>query len=127
MPNDQEDNLINQKVGARVLENQKHRVVVADDGLEAVQALEHQRFDLVLMDIQMPKMDGLEATRFIRKQEQKTGGHMPIVAMTANAVKGDRERCLRTGMDDYISKPLKPGQLNEVLERVGTGYFFVKK
>ena len=122
-----EDNIINQKVGIRVLENQKHRVVVVNNGLEAVQALEHQHYDLVLMDIQMPEMDGFEATRFIRKQELETGTHIPIVAMTAHAVKGDRERCLEAGMDDYVSKPLNPSQLNEVLERVGTGYFFAKK
>jgi two-component system sensor histidine kinase/response regulator len=113
-----EDNIINQKVGIRVLQNQNHRVVVANNGLEAVQALEHQHFDIVLMDIQMPEMDGFEATRFIRKQEQKTGAHIPIVAMTAHAVKGDRERCLQAGMDEYVSKPLKPSQLNAVMERV---------
>ncbi len=113
-----EDNLINQKVGCRLLENQGHRVVVAGTGEEALQTLEKRRFDLVLMDVQMPEMDGFEATGFIREKEKDTGRHIPIIAMTAHAVKGDRERCLRAGMDDYVSKPLQPGQLLDTIDKI---------
>jgi CheY-like chemotaxis protein len=112
-----EDNLINQKVGCRLLEKQGHRVVVANNGKEALQILEKQSFDLVLMDVQMPEMDGLKTTGFIRKKEKKLGGHIPIIAMTAHAVKGDRERCLKAGMDDYVSKPLQPEKMLETIDK----------
>ena len=113
-----EDNVINQKVGMRVLENQGHRVVLAKNGKEAIDILEDQNFDLVFMDIQMPLMDGFTATQCIREKEKKTGEHVPIVAMTAHALKGDREHCLNMGMDDYVAKPLKTEQIIQTIERV---------
>jgi CheY-like chemotaxis protein len=113
-----EDNVINQKVGKRALENQGHRVVIAQNGKEAIQVLETGAFDLVFMDIQMPVMDGFEATGRIREMEKKTGKHIPIVAMTAHALKGDRENCLKMGMDDYVAKPLKTEQIIQTIERV---------
>ena len=94
---------------------------MAGDGKEAIAALESEPFDLVLMDVQMPEMDGLEATAAIRQKEKSNGAHLPIVAMTANAMKGDRERCLEAGMDDYVSKPLRMKELYRVVEgAVGT-------
>jgi two-component system, sensor histidine kinase and response regulator len=106
-----EDNLVNQTLVVRLLEKQGHRVSVAHTGLEAVEAISRQRFDAVLMDVQMPQMDGLEATALIRQQEQGTGRHLPIIAMTAHAMKGDRERCLAAGMDAYVAKPIQPKEL----------------
>jgi CheY-like chemotaxis protein len=91
-------------------------VVVAANGAEAVRALEKHRFDVVLMDVQMPVMDGYEATRVIREREKETGTHVPIIAMTAAAMKGDREKCLAVGMDEYISKPIDPQRLYEMLQ-----------
>ena len=114
-----EDNLVNQKLAAFLLEKRGHSVVVVGNGREAVEILHHQNFDVVLMDVQMPEMDGFEATRLIRARERDTGGHMPIVAMTAHAMKGDRERCLEVGMDGYISKPLNPSELFEAVESLG--------
>ena len=111
-----EDNLINQKLATRLLELRGHSVVVASNGREAVEVLKQQRFDVVLMDVQMPEMDGFEATQIIRARERDIGGHVPIVAMTAHAMKGDRERCLECGMDGYISKPLRPTELFEAVE-----------
>ena len=89
------------------------------NGREALAALDGQSFDAVLMDVQMPEMDGFEATAAIRAREPATGVHIPIIAMTAHAMKGDRERCLAAGMDAYVSKPLRPQELFEVLERPG--------
>jgi two-component system sensor histidine kinase/response regulator len=106
-----EDNPINQTLATRMLEKQGHAVVVVGDGQAALDALAHHTFDLVLMDVQMPVMDGLTATAIIRGQEQQTGGHLPIIAMTAHAMKGDAERCLAAGMDDYLSKPIKADEL----------------
>jgi PAS domain S-box-containing protein len=106
-----EDNLFNQKLAVRLLERQGHTVVVADQGRQALEMLAREPFDLVLMDVQMPEMDGLEATAVIRARERETGGHVPILAMTAHAMKGDRERCLEAGMDGYISKPIYPQEL----------------
>ena len=114
-----EDNLVNQKLAVRLLEKRGHSVVIASNGREAVEALHHQRFDVVLMDVQMPEMDGFEATQIIRAREWDTGSHVPIVAMTAHAMKGDRERCLEVGMDGYISKPLRPSELFEAVESLG--------
>jgi PAS domain S-box-containing protein len=111
-----EDNAVNQKLALRLLEKRGHKVVVASNGREALEALEGQAFDVVLMDVQMPEMDGFEATTAIRAKEKTTGGHVPIVAMTAHAMKGDRERCLQVGMDGYISKPLQPTELFEAVE-----------
>jgi CheY-like chemotaxis protein/HPt (histidine-containing phosphotransfer) domain-containing protein len=111
-----EDNVVNQKLGRRVLEKQGHAVVVVGTGREAVEAVEREAFDLVLMDVQMPDLDGLEATGVIREQERGTGRHLPIIAMTARAMKGDREQCLLAGMDGYVSKPIQPGELFEAIE-----------
>jgi CheY-like chemotaxis protein len=100
-----EDNLINQKVAVGMLESAGHRVAVANNGRAAVNALEQQPFDVVLMDVQMPEMDGFQATAAIREHEKVTGQHTPIIAFTAHALKGDQERCLAAGMDGYVSKP----------------------
>ena len=115
-----EDNIINQKVAVHILEKQGHNVMVAPDGKKALEAWKKHDFDLILMDIQMPSLDGLEATARIREQEKKNNTYIPIVAMTAHAMKGDRERCIEGGMDDYVSKPLKPEELIKALERVIT-------
>ena len=112
-----EDNLVNQKIACRVLEKQGHHVTVAADGRQAIAALAREPFDVVLMDVQMPEMDGFEATAAIRAAEQGTGRHLPIIAMTAHAMQRDRERCLAAGMDDYISKPLNTPLLLEMLQR----------
>jgi PAS domain S-box-containing protein len=106
-----EDGIINQRVATGFLEKAGHRVSLANNGKEAVDASEHQDFDLVLMDVQMPVLDGLEATAIIRQREKAAGGHLNIIAMTAAAMKGDRERCFEAGMDAYISKPINPEEL----------------
>jgi PAS domain S-box-containing protein len=111
-----EDNLVNQRLVVRLLEKRGHRVVVAGTGLEALQALEKESFDLVLMDVQMPEMDGLEATTAIREKEKSSGLHQPVVALTAHAMKGDREKCMAGGMDGYLSKPIRPQELDQLLE-----------
>jgi PAS domain S-box-containing protein len=110
-----EDNLINRSVAVGILEKQGHSLVHANNGREAVAALERETFDLVLMDVQMPDMDGLEATRRIRQLERATGHHTRIVAMTAHSMAGDRERCIASGMDDYVSKPLRKEDLLRAL------------
>jgi two-component system, sensor histidine kinase and response regulator len=110
-----EDVEVNQKLAVRILEKAGHRVFVACDGLEALAALENQIFDVVLMDVQMPTMDGFEATASIRKGELKSGSHVPIIAMTAFAMTGDRERCSAAGMDGYISKPIHARELLSVV------------
>ncbi len=111
-----EDNLVNQKLAMRLLEKRGHSVVIAGNGREALEAMAQEHFDAVLMDVQMPEMDGFEATQITRAKERETGGHVPIVAMTAHVMKGDRERCLDVGMDGYISKPLQPTELFEAVE-----------
>ncbi len=111
-----EDNVVNQQLAVRLLEKRGHTAVVAADGLQALAALETQKFDLVLMDVQMPEMDGVEATRAIREKEKKAGTHIPIVAMTAHAMMGDRERFLSAGMDGYVSKPVRSQELFDTLE-----------
>ena len=113
-----EDNLVNQKLMIRVLEKRGYSVTVAENGLRAVEATKRQSFDLALMDIQMPDMGGFEATRIIRKREIVSGHHLPIIALTAHAMKGDRERCLDAGMDDYLSKPIQPKALFEAIGRL---------
>jgi len=114
-----EDNTVNHQLAVRLLEKRGHRVVGVHDGLEALTALEKtgfEGFDLVLMDVQMPRMDGFDATAGIRAKERAYGKHLPIVAMTAHALKGDRERCLAAGMDAYISKPINAKELSETIE-----------
>jgi signal transduction histidine kinase/CheY-like chemotaxis protein len=106
-----EDNAVNQRLAAALLEKQGHTVVIANNGREAVEALEREQFDVVLMDVQMPVMDGLEATTLIRARERGSQKRARIIAMTAHAMKEDRERCLAAGMDGYISKPISPRQL----------------
>ncbi len=113
-----EDGIVNQRVAVGLLERRGHAVVVANNGREALEKLDTQPFDLVLMDVHMPKMDGYEATLAIRRLEQRSGTHMPIIAMTANAMKGDRERCLEAGMDGYLAKPVKPSQLFAVIDEM---------
>ena len=113
-----EDNMVNQKLAVRLLEKQGHDVAVASNGREALAAIEKQAFDVVLMDIQMPEMDGLEATKAVREHERRTGGHLPIIAMTAHAMKGDQELCLQAGMDNYISKPISSADLFAILDLV---------
>jgi CheY-like chemotaxis protein len=107
---------VNQLVVVRLLAKHGHTVVVAGDGALALAALGKDRFDLVLMDVQMPDMDGFAATAAIRAQERATGAHVPIVALTAHAMKGDAERCLAAGMDAYIAKPIEPKRMLELIE-----------
>jgi len=116
-----EDSLVNQKVATALLTRHGHRVVVANNGKEAVDAAASRGFDAVLMDVQMPEMDGFEATAAIRLRERQSGRRVPIIAMTAHALKGDRERCLEAGMDDYVSKPIRADELFEVLAAVTSG------
>jgi CheY-like chemotaxis protein/HPt (histidine-containing phosphotransfer) domain-containing protein len=106
-----EDNPVNQELAVRLLQKAGHSVVVASTGRKAVRACEEQAFDLILMDVQMPEMGGLEATRVLREKEKDSGRRVAIIAMTAHAIKGDRERCLAAGMDHYVSKPIDPGKL----------------
>lgn len=110
-----EDHPINQKLMTRLLEIHGFRVVIADNGRQALELFARELFDLVLMDMQMPDMDGLEATRRIREQEEGTGRRIPIIALTANAFPGDRERCLDAGMDGYLSKPVRSDDLLALL------------
>jgi len=112
-----EDNEINRRVAIGLLHARGHQVVVAENGLVAVNMLAEQEFDVVLMDMQMPVMDGYEATAAIRNREQQSGGHTPIIAMTAEALKGDRERCLESGMDDYVAKPIAAADMYRAVER----------
>jgi PAS domain S-box-containing protein len=123
-----EDNAVNQRLALKLLEKRGHNVVVVSNGKEALAAYAAEKFDLILMDVQMPEMDGFEATRAIREREAAVDAHsnhanataprIPIVAMTAHAMKGDRERCLKAGMDSYIPKPLRPQQLYEIIDRI---------
>jgi two-component system sensor histidine kinase/response regulator len=113
-----EDNAVNQRLIARILEKMGHEVTVADDGQKALGKLLEGEFDLVAMDMQMPVMDGLEATREIRVREKGTGRHIPIVAMTANAYDEDRRRCLAAGMDGYVVKPVSVAAVRSEIGRV---------
>jgi CheY-like chemotaxis protein len=113
-----EDNEVNRRLITRLLEKRGHRVLLARNGLEALEALEKQSFDIVLMDGQMPELDGFEATKRIREKEKMSGNHVPIIALTALAMQGDQERCLASGMDGYVTKPVKLEELFSVIEKV---------
>jgi PAS domain S-box-containing protein len=115
-----EDNLVNQKLAVRILEKRGHRVAVAGNGREALAAVAGRPFDVVLMDLEMPDLGGLEATALLRQGEQGTGRHLPVIALTAHAMKGDRERCLGAGMDGYVTKPLRAEELFQALNEVLT-------
>ena len=111
-----EDNRVNQALAVRILQKRGHTVEVVENGRKAIEALGEQSFDLILMDLQMPELGGVEATMLIREREKSTGGHIPIIAVTANAMVGDRERCLDAGMDDYVSKPIQVKALFAAIE-----------
>jgi CheY-like chemotaxis protein len=113
-----EDNPVNQKLVVRLLEKRGHSLMVASTGKEALAAFEKHSFDLVLMDIQMPEMGGFETTAVIRENEKKSAQHVPIIALTAHAMKGDRERCLEAGIDDYVTKPIQVKELFEKIDRL---------
>ena len=113
-----EDEPVNRMVALKMLDKMGLRVTAAENGREAVEAFAGGGFDVILMDVQMPEMDGFAATAAIREAEEKKGGHVPIIALTAHAMKGDRERCLAAGMDDYLSKPIRPGELAAILDRL---------
>jgi CheY-like chemotaxis protein len=113
-----EDNSVNQRLVSRILERRGHSVEIAAHGRQAVEALAAQSFDLILMDVQMPIMDGFEATAAIRARELESGAHTPIVALTAHAMSGDQQRCVQAGMDAYLTKPLDPTRLIEVSEEI---------
>jgi CheY-like chemotaxis protein len=110
-----EDNVVNQRLAVRLLEKRGHQVVLAANGLEALAALEKENYDLVFMDVQMPEMDGLEATAAIRNKEKINGNHQVVIALTAHAMKGDQERCVAAGMDGYLTKPIRPQELDAIL------------
>jgi CheY-like chemotaxis protein/HPt (histidine-containing phosphotransfer) domain-containing protein len=113
-----EDSPINQKLAVRLLARRGHDVTVVDDGRRAVEAFRNGEFDIILMDIQMPELDGFAATAEIRALEEGTGGHIPIVALTAHAMAGDEARCLAGGMDAYVSKPFRPEELFVAVEQL---------
>jgi CheY-like chemotaxis protein len=113
-----EDNEVNQQVAVRMLEKRGHRVVVAGDGKTAIDHAADQEFDVILMDVQMPEMGGFEATAAIRERERSSGEHVPIIAMTAHTLKGDRERCLEAGMDGYVGKPISAAALFDEFARL---------
>jgi CheY-like chemotaxis protein len=113
-----EDNQVNQKIAVAMLGKMGHRVTLAGNGVEAIAKWGKGGFDLIFMDVQMPEMDGLEAARQIRSAEHANGTHIPIIAMTANAMTGDRERCIASGMNDYVSKPVSRRSLEEAIGRL---------
>ncbi len=114
-----EDNAVNQRLVVKLMEKHGHSLVAVNNGVEALDALERGTFDVVLMDVQMPEMGGFEATARIREREKSTGQHVPVIAMTAHALKGDRERCLEAGMDAYVSKPIQAASLFETIDSAG--------
>jgi len=116
-----EDNPVNQALAIRLLERRGFSVELATNGLEALHAMEKHSFDVVLMDIQMPGMDGLQAVAELRRREQLTGAHQPVIALTAHALVGDQERCLRAGMDAYITKPISKDELFSTIASVTAG------
>jgi CheY-like chemotaxis protein len=111
-----EDGPVNQEVAVGLLELRGHRVAVANNGQEALEACATHSFDVILMDLEMPELDGFEATKQLRQQERATGNHTPVIAMTAHAVRGVRERCLEAGMDDFVTKPIQPDELYRTVE-----------
>jgi two-component system sensor histidine kinase/response regulator len=114
-----EDNAVNRVLAQKLLQKQGHTVTSVNNGIDALQLWEEnqsRQFDIILMDVQMPEMDGLQAATRIRERELGTGAHIPIIAVTAHAMKGDRERCLAAGMDGYIAKPINPGELAKVIQ-----------
>jgi two-component system sensor histidine kinase/response regulator len=113
-----EDNMVNQKLALRLLEKRGYEVIVVGDGQAAWSVLQDGSFDVVLMGVQMPTIDGLEATAAIREKEKSSGGHIPIIAMTAHSLKGDEERCIAAGMDGYVSKPIRTTELFATIERL---------
>jgi CheY-like chemotaxis protein len=113
-----EDTPFNQKFIQRLLDRWNHQYTIVRDGRQALDALKMESYDIVLMDVQMPNLDGLEATKAIRIEEQQSKAHIPIIAMTAHAIKGDRERCLEAGMDEYVSKPIDSEKLFNAIERL---------
>jgi CheY-like chemotaxis protein len=113
-----EDNLINQKLTVRLLEKQGWQISVANNGSEVLNLLDKNRFDFILMDVQMPEMDGIEATKEIRKREKETGKHIPIIALTANAFEEDKKKCLEAGMDEYATKPIKINKIFSIIEKI---------
>jgi CheY-like chemotaxis protein len=110
-----EDNVVNQRLAVKLLEKRGHSVVIANNGREAIEVLDHGAFDLVLMDVQMPVLSGLEAAILIREKEKTSGAHIRIIALTANAMAGDEEKCLAAGMDGYLSKPIRVEELLALL------------
>jgi two-component system, sensor histidine kinase and response regulator len=112
-----EDNMANQMVASLLLEKLGYSLDVAINGVKALEAIAWTSYDVILMDCDMPEMDGFQATQEVRKREQKNGSRIPIIAMTANAMQGDRERCLAAGMDDYVTKPISRKDLHAVLQR----------
>jgi CheY-like chemotaxis protein len=112
-----EDNAVNQRLASAMLARLGHDAVIVDDGAEAVEAVARGRFDVVFMDVQMPTMSGFDATAAIREAERGTGLRVPIVAMTAHAMSGDRELCLEAGMDDYVTKPVSLATIERTLQR----------
>ncbi len=113
-----EDNPVNQEIAVHLIERRGHSVIVAENGRQALEAIERHNFDLVLMDVQMPEMGGLEATRIIREKEKASGRHLPIIAMTAHAMQGDREQCIESGMDGYLAKPIDPKTFLQTVEGI---------
>jgi CheY-like chemotaxis protein len=111
-----EDNAVNRRLASRLIEKRGHTVVMVNNGREAVQALSRETFDLVIMDVEMPEMDGFEATAAIRAKELGTDTHVPIIAMTAHTMAGDRERCRAAGMDAYVSKPIRAQELYNAID-----------
>jgi CheY-like chemotaxis protein len=116
-----EDSAVNQSLMVHLLQKMGHTPVVAASGAEVLALLQKQKFDLVFMDVQMPEMDGFAATGEIRRQEQASGGHLPVIAMTAHALKGDRERCLAAGMDGYIAKPISFAEVEQTMAKFTEG------
>jgi two-component system, sensor histidine kinase and response regulator len=115
-----EDNAVNQLVALRLLEKYGHTVAVAANGKKALEAAGKESYDLILMDIQMPEMNGWEATAVIRERERESGAHVPIIAMTAHAMKGDEEKCMAAGMDGYLTKPIRTAELLAALDRISS-------